>query len=74
MRDLQTSGAEARMKQLLLGIAAPKRTIGKASFERETLRRGGPYEVQGKRRRPASVHDTGSPPLNLSGVLKRMPR
>lgn len=38
-----------RAKQQLLGIAAPKITAAELRFQRETLRRGGPYEVQGRK-------------------------
>ena len=38
-----------RSKQLLLGTVAPKQTVGAKRFQDETLRRGGPFEVQGRR-------------------------
>ncbi len=35
--------------QMLLGLVAPKRTASQAKAQAEIIRRGGPYEVQGKR-------------------------
>jgi hypothetical protein len=72
-----------KKKQQLLGLAAPKRTKGQTRFEHETLKRGGPYEVQGKRWR-AEQHATAdqmADPVVLADLraavaraVKRMPK
>ena len=62
-------------KQLLLGLAAPATSKGKARFERETLRRGGPLYLQGfrwKDRKAAGLNDTKSLNAAISALLPNL--
>ncbi len=71
-----------RAQQTLLGIARPKQTLAQLRFEQETIRRGGPIEVAGKRFRGIAQqrrqHEESKFEGPIPGIvlptLKRMPR
>jgi hypothetical protein len=64
-RKAKGSSKDVRRKrttvsQPLLGLVAPARTPGRVRFTAETRRRGGPYEVMGKRWTRTSAHPKSS--------------
>ncbi len=64
-----------KAQQRLLGLMAPARSKGSARFQAETLRRGGPYEVMGKRWRGTErspANQDSARPLLGTHLLRRM--